>query len=96
MRAAPTSSSTATTTTTSGSRPRTPTATRIARVASASSSWAPAAPNCAPFEEPARTASSAAAVAHGVLKLDLRAGSYDWTFIPTAGDFADAGSGPCH
>ncbi len=37
-----------------------------------------------------------AAVAHGVLKLDLHPASYDWTFIPTAGDFADAGSGPCH
>ena len=23
-------------------------------------------------------------------------GSYDWTFIPTGGDFRDAGSGPCH
>jgi hypothetical protein len=35
--------------------------------------------------------------AHGVLKLTLRAGSYDWRFVPVAGDtFTDAGIGTCH
>lgn len=34
---------------------------------------------------------------HGVLKLTLRAASYDWEFIPIAGDtFADSGSGACN
>jgi hypothetical protein len=34
---------------------------------------------------------------HGVLRLDLRAGGYDWQFIPVAGDsFTDSGSGTCH
>ncbi len=33
----------------------------------------------------------------GVLKLTLRAGGYDWQFIPGAGKtFTDAGSGTCH
>jgi hypothetical protein len=33
----------------------------------------------------------------GVLKLTLRASSYDWQFIPVAADgFTDAGSGTCH
>ena len=33
----------------------------------------------------------------GVLKLTLRAGGYDWQFVPEAGKtFTDAGSGECH
>jgi hypothetical protein len=33
----------------------------------------------------------------GVLKLDLKASGYDWTFLPVAGSsFADSGSGSCH
>ena len=33
----------------------------------------------------------------GVLRLDLHPSSYDWRFIPTAGDFSDAGTAaPCH
>jgi calcineurin-like phosphoesterase family protein len=31
----------------------------------------------------------------GVLRLALKAGGYDWTFIPISG-FGDAGSGTCH
>ena len=35
--------------------------------------------------------------AHGVLKLTLRTGSYDWEFVPIAGQtFTDSGSGACH
>lgn len=34
--------------------------------------------------------------AHGVLKLTLRAGSYDWEFIATNGTVLDQGSGACH
>ena len=34
---------------------------------------------------------------HGVLKLTLSDGSYEWQFIPVAGDsFTDSGSGTCH
>ena len=34
---------------------------------------------------------------HGVIKLTLHAGSYDWEFIPIAGEtFTDSGSGSCH
>jgi len=33
----------------------------------------------------------------GVLNLTLRANSYDWEFVPEAGDtFTDSGSGSCH
>lgn len=33
----------------------------------------------------------------GVLKLTLKAGAYDWQFVPEAGKtFTDAGSGTCH
>jgi PKD repeat protein len=33
----------------------------------------------------------------GVLKLTLKAGSYDWAFVPIAGaSFSDSGSGSCH
>ncbi|HET9773083.1 MAG TPA: metallophosphoesterase [Acidimicrobiia bacterium] len=35
--------------------------------------------------------------ANGVLKMTLRAGGYDWQFLPIAGHtFADTGSGTCH
>jgi hypothetical protein len=34
---------------------------------------------------------------HGVLKLTLRPGGYDWVFLPIAGEtFTDSGSGTCH
>ena len=34
---------------------------------------------------------------NGVLKLTLRANSYDWNFLPVAGQtFSDSGSGSCH
>ena len=34
---------------------------------------------------------------YGVLKLVLRAGGYDWEFLPVAeGGFTDVGSVPCH
>ncbi len=34
---------------------------------------------------------------HGVLKLTLRPGGYDWVFVPVAGEtFTDSGSGTCH
>jgi acid phosphatase type 7 len=35
--------------------------------------------------------------AYGVLKLTLRAGAYDWQFIPEPGkQFSDSGTGKCH
>jgi hypothetical protein len=48
------------------------------------------------FKDPVGNSELRAAVTHGVLKLVLHPDSYDWTFIPTGGDFSDAGSGPCH
>jgi hypothetical protein len=37
------------------------------------------------------------AATHGVLRLTLRDGSYDWLFVPIAGrSFTDAGTGDCH
>jgi len=37
------------------------------------------------------------ASAHGVLRLTLHPGSYDWAFVPVAGDtFTDGGSASCH
>ena len=34
---------------------------------------------------------------HGVLRLDIRDGAYDWAFIPVeGGSFTDSGSGTCH
>jgi hypothetical protein len=34
---------------------------------------------------------------NGVLKLTLRAGGYDWQFVPAGGaTFTDSGSGACH
>jgi hypothetical protein len=37
------------------------------------------------------------ATAHGVLKLTLNSTSYDWEFVPVAGQtFTDSGSGSCH
>ena len=44
-----------------------------------------------------RTAEVRDAAAHGVLRLDLRPGAYDWEFIPVpGGSFTDAGAGTCH
>jgi hypothetical protein len=37
-----------------------------------------------------------ATVSHGVIRLVLHPTSYEWRFIPTAGDFSDSGRGPCH
>ena len=36
------------------------------------------------------------AVTHGVFKMTLHDGSYDWEFIPTTGDFSDRGTAFCH
>jgi hypothetical protein len=48
------------------------------------------------FKDPIPNSELRAAMIHGVLKLVLHPDSYDWTFIPTGGSFADSGSGPCH
>ncbi len=36
------------------------------------------------------------ATTHGVLRLTLHSGSYDWGFVPDEGTFTDAGTGSCH
>ena len=48
------------------------------------------------FERVARNSELRAAVAHGLLALTLRDGTYDWQFHPTAGDFSDRGTARCH
>jgi hypothetical protein len=53
--------------------------------------------NHRPFGEPHANSEVRNADAFGVLKLTLKAGGYDWQFIPEAGkNFVDAGSGVCH
>jgi acid phosphatase type 7 len=50
-----------------------------------------------PFEEENPNSEVRDASAHGVLRLGLRPGGYDWEFIPVAGgSFTDQGSGTCH
>jgi hypothetical protein len=50
-----------------------------------------------PFAAPHPNSEVRNADTFGVLKLALRAGAYDWQFIPEAGKtFTDSGSGSCH
>ncbi|HYL64943.1 MAG TPA: metallophosphoesterase [Candidatus Methylomirabilis sp.] len=50
-----------------------------------------------PFGDPKPNSEVRDATAFGVLKLTLRAHSYDWQFLPEAGkSFTDSGSGACH
>ena len=95
-RRAPTSSSTATTTTTSGSSPQTidgdasPDGMREFVVGTGGTPLRP-------FVSIAANSAVRNASTHGVLKLTLRAGAYDWQFVPVPGQaFADAGSATCH
>jgi hypothetical protein len=45
----------------------------------------------------ARNSEARTDATHGVLKLTLRSGEYDWKFIPVRGSkFTDSGSGSCH
>jgi hypothetical protein len=49
-----------------------------------------------PFRTPLANSQLRNATTHGVLKLTLRSGGYDWLFVPVAGrTFTDAGSGTC-
>jgi len=53
----------------------------------------------APLYQAVRPAanSDVRASVHGVLKLTLRYGAYDWEFVPVAGQsFRDSGTGACH
>jgi len=53
--------------------------------------------NHRPFSAPHANSEIRNADTFGVLKLSLRAGGYDWQFIPEAGKtFIDRGSGSCH
>jgi hypothetical protein len=50
-----------------------------------------------PFGTPLAASQVRNNTAYGVLKLTLRAGSYDWEFVPVAGStFTDSGSSNCH
>jgi len=53
--------------------------------------------NHRPFTEPHANSEVRNADTFGVLKLTLRANTYDWEFIPEAGKtFTDSGTGACH
>lgn len=49
-----------------------------------------------PFEDVQPNSVARHAGSHGVLKLRLADGAYAWRFIPTSGEFRDAGSATCH
>ncbi|MEJ2559487.1 MAG: Ig-like domain-containing protein, partial [Anaerolineae bacterium] len=50
-----------------------------------------------PFGPPEANSEVREDITHGVLKLTLHPTSYDWEFVPIAGqNFTDAGSGLCH
>ena len=51
-----------------------------------------------PFDEPALPATATRdATAHGVLRLDLYEGGYDWQLLTTSNNpYTDTGSGTCH
>jgi hypothetical protein len=48
------------------------------------------------FEQPVANSELRAAIVHGVFKLTLRDGAYDWEFIPVRGEFRDNGTAFCH
>ena len=48
------------------------------------------------FEEPVANSELRASIVHGVFKMTLRDGSYDWEFIPVQGEFQDHGTAFCH
>ncbi|HSL77133.1 MAG TPA: metallophosphoesterase [Candidatus Limnocylindrales bacterium] len=48
------------------------------------------------FERPVANSELRAAVVHGVFKLTLREGAYDWDFVPVHGEFHDGGTAFCH
>jgi hypothetical protein len=53
--------------------------------------------NLRPFEAVVDNSEVRDDTSHGVLRLTLADGSYDWTFVPVAdATFTDAGSGTCH
>ena len=49
-----------------------------------------------PFGVPTKNSELRVSVSDGVIQLTLHEGSYEWRFIPTAGDVGDAGSARCH
>jgi hypothetical protein len=50
-----------------------------------------------PFDTVAANSVSRKTDAYGVLKLTLHAGSYEWKFVPVAGEtFTDSGTASCH
>jgi hypothetical protein len=53
--------------------------------------------NLRPFRTPLPNSEIRSSEAFGVLKLTLRPKTYDWEFVPVAGEtFRDSGSGVCH
>jgi len=45
---------------------------------------------------PLATSQALNADTHGVLRMTLHNGSYDWSFVPDEGTFTDSGTGGCH
>ena len=53
--------------------------------------------NLRPFVTTLPNREAASDVTHGVIVLSLHATSYDWRFVPVAGEtFTDSGSTNCH
>jgi hypothetical protein len=48
------------------------------------------------FGDPVANSELRAAITHGVFKMTLREGAYDWEFVPASGDFSDRGTAFCH
>lgn len=49
-----------------------------------------------PFAAGAANSQLRLATSHGIIRLDLRRASFDWTFLPTDGSVTDSGRAPCH
>ena len=77
--------------------PQTPAVRPTRASVSGSSSWARAGRRSGSSRPTAANSEVKDATSWGVLKLTLHASSYDYVFVPIAGDaFTDSGSGSCH
>jgi hypothetical protein len=48
------------------------------------------------FGAPIANSQARDSTSYGILELVLKAGGYDWRFVPAVGSFTEAGSGTCH
>ena len=77
--------------------PQSPSGRRTQRGASGSSWWAPVGESLRPFGTIRPNSQVRNADTFGVLKLTLHPSSYEWKFVPVAGQtFTDSGTTSCH